>query len=194
MERIKSQDWRCVTNDWFCFAEDMAVLWRDLCEFPTELVVRTQVGRFALCLRSTPEHGALAQKLVRRVVRYESMRSGTHVHALSSFIWRQPSFALVGQVGKQLHRASLPAATSTRVPGHTHSVSAAAAPSLILEGGAGVLWPNPNVVAQDDPHPPRGVRFWLHSHSHCHVAHHTHRFTTPPVWPALTTFLAPAGS
>ena len=82
--------------------------------------------------------GPSAQKLVQRIARFENMRSGTHVHELSLFIWRQLSFALVGQVGKQLHRASLPAATSTRVPGHTHSVSAAA-PSLLLEGGAGVI-------------------------------------------------------
>ena len=87
---------------------------------------------------TTGAWGPSAQKLVRRIARFESMRSGTHVHELSLFICRQLSFTIIGQVGKQLHRASLPAATSTRVPGHTHSVSAAA-PSLLLEVGAGVI-------------------------------------------------------
>ena len=68
---------------------------------------------------TTGAWGPSAQKLVRRIARFESMRSGTHVHELSLFICRQLSFTIVGQVGKQLHRASLPAATSTRVPGHT---------------------------------------------------------------------------
>ena len=46
---------------------------------------------------TTGAWGPSAQKLVRRIARFESMRSGTHVHELSSFIWRPPSFALVGQ-------------------------------------------------------------------------------------------------
>ena len=79
-----------------------------------------------------------AQKLVRRKARFENMRSGTHVHELSSFIWRQLSFALVGQVGKQLHRVSLPAAIPTGVPVHIRSASVAA-PSVLLEEGAGMI-------------------------------------------------------
>ena len=79
--------------------------------------------------------GPSAQKLVRRIA--PVLR---HADTWPIVVYLEATqLRLVGQVGKQLHRASLPAAIPTWVPVHIRSASVAA-PSVLLEGGGVRAW------------------------------------------------------